>query len=195
MPEDYLSKITVPMVKAMFPDTPSPNIEKNLPHVVAGLRTVGLADRNMALMAFSTIRCETEGFKPIDEFKSKFNTRDHDFDLYEPGTDVGHRLGNTKPGDGARYKGRGYIQLTGRFNYNKIGGQIGEPLEADPAKANDPLIAGRILGQFLKNAEGRVRDDLANNDLKDARKAVNGGSHGLDKFKDAFARGQASLPA
>lgn len=192
---DYLSKVTVPMVKAMFPDTPVRNIEKNLPHVVAGLRACGLADREMALMALSTIRCETEGFVPIDEFRSRFNTRNSPFDLYDAGTPKGRDLGNTTPGDGPRYKGRGYIQLTGRDNYRRIGGQLGVNLEGNPQTANDPATAGRILGQFLKNAETRIRRALAANDLKDARKAVNGGSHSLNKFKDAYAKGLASLPS
>jgi len=146
-------------------------------------------------MALATIRAETEGFVPIDEFKSKFNTESSPFDLYDAGTEKGKRLGNTTPGDGPRYKGRGYIQLTGRFNYNKIGKQIGLDIESDPPKANDPGLAGRILGEFLKNAETRIRKALATDDLKDARKAVNGGSHGFDRFKDAYDKGLASLPA
>jgi hypothetical protein len=162
---------------------------------VAGLRAVGLSDRDMALMAFATIRCETEGFIPIDEFKSQFNTKNTPFDLYDAGTSKGKKLGNTQPGDGPRYKGRGYIQLTGRDNYHRVGTQIGVDIESDPQKANDPETAGRILGQFLKNAEARIRAALAANNLKEARKAVNGGSHGLTKFNDAHQRGLASLPA
>jgi hypothetical protein len=193
--EDYFSKVTVPMVKAMFPDTPVKNIEKNLPHVLTGLRSVQLADRDMLLMALGTIRAETEGFVPIDEFKSKFNTKTVPFDLYDAGTEKGTKLGNTKKGDGPRYKGRGYIQLTGRFNYNRIGGQIGTGIENSPELANDPATAGRILGQFLKNAESKIRAALTTNNLKTARRAVNGGSHGLDRFTDAVEKGKASLPA
>ncbi|MGY0612469.1 hypothetical protein [Luteimonas sp. A501] len=43
------------------------------------------------------------------------------FDKYEPGTDQGRKLGNTQIGDGARFKGRGLIQLTGRHNYTNYG--------------------------------------------------------------------------
>jgi hypothetical protein len=193
--DDYCSNVTPAMVTAMFPGAKLKNIENNLPHVLEGLRAVKLCDRDMVLMALSTIRCETAGFLPIDEGVSKFNTKDTPFDLYDAGTDIGKRLGNTQKGDGPRYKGRGYIQLTGRDNYKRIGGQIGQPLEASPELANDAAIAGRILGQFLKNAETRIRKDLVAGDLQDARKAVNGGKHGLEDFIDAHEKGLKSLPA
>jgi predicted chitinase len=98
------------------------------------------------------------------------------------------------PGDGARFKGRGYIQLTGRDNYQRIGGQVGVDLIASPPSANNASVAGLILAQFLKNAESKVRNALAANDLLKARKLVNGGSHGFPQFKDTFDKGMAILP-
>jgi len=188
-----LATITAAKVRQMFPATPLAAIEANLPFVLAGLAAEGLTDKPMALMALSTIRSETAGFKPIDEGKSRFNTRTVPFDLYEPGTGPGDRVGNTKPGDGAKFKGRGYVQLTGRDNYTSIGRQLGVDLVGDPTRANDPAVAGRILARFIKNKEAAVRSALAANDLAKARKLVNGGSHGLDDFKDAFRKGQAAL--
>ena len=67
-------------------------------------------------------------------------------------------------------------------------------LIAQPSSANDPATAGLILAQFLKNAEAAIRQASANNDLLKARKLVNGGSHGFDRFKDTFDRGMAVLP-
>ena len=188
-----LGGITADKVKKMFPATPLAPIKANLPFVLAGLAGEGLTDKPMALMALSTIRAETAGFVPIDEGKSKFNTKNTPFDLYEPGTGPGKRIGNTQKGDGPKFKGRGYVQLTGRDNYKSIGAQIGVDLIADPAKANDPAIAGRILARFIKNKEAAVRAALAKNDLAAARKLVNGGSHGLADFEDAFKKGQAAL--
>jgi hypothetical protein len=169
----------------MFPLTRRVNIANNLPHVITGLRHRALTDRSMALMALATIRAETEGFVPISEGQSRYNTARTPFDLYEHRRD----LGNTENGDGFRFKGRGYIQLTGRSNYTRISKQIGTNL------LTDPEIAGLILAQFLKNSENAVRRELAQKNLKAARKLVNGGSHGLDRFVDAFERGERAVPA
>ena len=185
-----LDQATPERVRWLFPDTPLAPIQTNLPFVLAGLRARSLMDRDMLLMALATIRAETEGFVPIDEGRSKFNTRVTPFDLYEPATEAGQRLGSTQRGDGARFKGRGFVQLTGRDNYTRIGPQIGVDLLGDPSRANNPSIAGLILAQFLKNREAKVRNALASGDLKTARELVNDGSHGLERFTDAFRRGR-----
>jgi Bacterial SH3 domain len=194
---DITGLVTPAIVKNIFPSaTKLSNISTNLPFVLAGLRARQLGDRAMVLMALATIRAETEGFVPIDEGRSRFNTSPggSPFDLYDAGTSIGARLGNTERGDGPRFKGRGYIQLTGRDNYRRIGRQISVDLIEQPASANDPATAGLILAQFLKNAEDNIRRALANNDLLRARKLVNGGSHGFDRFKDTFDKGMTALP-
>ena len=47
------------------------------------------------------------------------------FHKYDADTPLGHRLGNTQDGDGFRFRGRGYVQITGRSNYDNSGGLIG----------------------------------------------------------------------
>jgi hypothetical protein len=188
---DILDLCTPDLVATLFPATRKANIAANLPFVLNGLRSRSLVDRAMVLMALGTIRAETEGFVPISEGRSRFNTRVAPFDLYEGRAD----LGNNQPGDGPRFKGRGYVQLTGRSNYTTIGPQVGTDLVANPELANDPTIAGLILAQFLKNKEAAIRSALANRNLGRARQLVNGGSHGRDHFVDAFERGERALPA
>jgi putative chitinase len=178
----------------MFPNTSRANITTHLPHVLAGLRGCGLGDRDMVLMALATIRAESEGFVPIPEGRSGFNTRVTPFDRYEPGTSIGADLGNTQPGDGARFKGRGFVQLTGRDNYKRVGRQVDVDLLVDPDAANEPVAAGRILAQFLKNNEPRLRAALGANDLRAARKCINGGSHGFVRFRDCHERGLLAIP-
>ena len=192
---DVTGRVTPALVRQAFPPaTPASNVSTHLPFVLAGLRARQLGDRAMVGMAIATLRAETEGFVPIDEGVSTFNTQRRPFDLYEPGMPAGDNVGNTQPGDGARFKGRGYIQLTGRENYARIGRQLGVDLLAQPQMANDPGIAGLILAQFLKNRETAIRNALAARQLARARKLVNGGSHGLDRFTETWEKAMAVLP-
>lgn len=177
----------------MFPMTPLNNLKKNLPFVLTALEESGLTDRGIVLMALATIRAETESFRPIDEGKSRFNTSPggRPFDLYDNRKD----LGNQGSPDGATFKGRGYIQLTGRDNYRTIGTDIGlgKKLLDEPALANKPDVAANILAFFLKRKERRIKEALMAGDLRRARRLVNGGSHGLDRFTDAFRIGERLL--
>ncbi len=186
---DALSIFTIEKVKLMFPQTPHKNIAYNLPYVLEGLRTYSIADKPMGLMALATIRAETEAFKPVDEMKSKWNTSpgEHPFDLYDNRKD----LGNLGKPDGELFKGRGFIQLTGRANYTKYGKIVGmgDKLIADPSLANDPSMAAKLLSVFLKDNEIRIKEALLVEDYRAARKLVNGGSHGLEKFIETYKTG------
>ena len=192
----YLSKVAAANVYPMFPDTPHGNINANLGYVCGGLRACDLDDRPMLLMALGTIRAETASFRAISEGVSPYNTSPggEPFDLYDPPTQIAKALGNTHRGDGAKYKGRGFVQLTGRSNYSRVGTQVDKDLINSPELCNDPLTAARILAQFLKNNESAIRTALKNRDLAKARKLVNGGSHGLEAFEDAYNIGLTSLP-
>jgi peptidoglycan hydrolase-like protein with peptidoglycan-binding domain len=185
--------VSVNAVAKMFPGVPITNIQENLPFVLQALNDAGLGDKDMILMALATIRAETGNFTPLSEFKSKFNTSPggHPFDLYDNRQD----LGNQGAPDGANFRGRGYIQLTGRSNYQIHGAAIGlgNQLIENPTLANQPDIAGKLLASFLKAHEQGIRNALANGDLKTARKLVNGGSHGLAEFSAAFNIGKGLL--
>ena len=69
----------------------------------------------------------------------------HYFRKYEPGTRRGRQLGNTRPGDGWRYRGRGFVQLTGRRNYALASRKLGIDLLTDPELAREPEVAAHIL--------------------------------------------------
>ncbi len=64
--------------------------------------------------------------------------------------DLAKGLGNTEPGDGERYFGRGYIQVTGRRNYEKLGKLVGENLVAKPYRAASPEVASIALVYGMK---------------------------------------------
>jgi putative chitinase len=186
-----IENVTTDKVSKMFPSTPISHIKQNLPHVLEALQAAGLADKPMVLMALATIRAETASFEPISEGKSRFNTspNGHPFDLYDNRKDLGNR---GKP-DGDSFKGRGFVQLTGRSNYKEFGKEIGQNLVNNPALANDPKIASKLLAHFLKSKESKIRKALAEHDLALARKLVNGGRHGLSEFSDAFNIGNRMI--
>jgi peptidoglycan L-alanyl-D-glutamate endopeptidase CwlK len=185
--------VTAAEVAKMFPGVPLSNIQTNLPFVMQALTAAGLGDKDMVLMALATIRAETGNFTPLSEFQSEFNTPPGGppFALFDHRTD----LGNQGPPDGKNFRGRGYIQLTGRFNYQIHGAAIGlgNQLVTNPKLANDPDIAGKLLASFLKSKESKIRNALARNHLKTARKLVNGGSHGLKQFREAFNIGKTVI--
>ncbi|MCM2292760.1 hypothetical protein NAC44_10540 [Allorhizobium sp. BGMRC 0089] len=102
--------------------------------------------------------------------------------MYDPaGTrpSVAARLGNTRPGDGVRYCGRGYVQLTGRLNYDRMSGLLGVDLLGNPDLALEPEIAGRVMlvGMTDGHFTGRKLSDYFNGALTDwvnARRIING---------------------
>lgn len=171
-------------VLQMCPSTPRANIIANLPKVLVELAKRGLDSPAMVEMAIATIYVETGSFVPLSEFNSRFNTSPggKPFDLYDYRKD----LGNQGPPDGERFRGRGFIQLTGRENYRRYGTALGVDLLAKPERANEPDIAAGVLAEYLKARETRIMAALESGDLVAARKLVNGGTHGLEKFKSSL---------
>lgn len=64
-------------------------------------------------------------------------------------------LGNTEPGDGPRYKGRGPIQLTGRANYRAAGAALQVDLEGSPELAAEPAHGFRVAAWFWRAGAGQ----------------------------------------
>jgi hypothetical protein len=175
-------------VRQLFPATKPANVARYLPYVEAALAETGLVDRPMVCAALGTIRAESEGFVPIAEMPSQFNTLPGraPFSAYDAGTRIGKQLGNVEPGDGPKYKGRGFVQLTGRDNYERYGRLLGLDLAGNPDLANAPEVAAMLLAGFLSAHAPAMRQALAQGKLHAARKLINGGSHGLDRFSAVF---------
>ena len=86
-------------------------------------------------------------------------------------------LGNVKPGDGVRYKGRGFLQITGRANYTQASKDLGLDLVNHPELAERPDVAIKVSLWYWK---ARVQPKITNfTNTKAVTKKINGGVNGL----------------
>jgi predicted chitinase len=150
----------------------------------AAMDKAGYTDPTERAMFLAQMAHESGNFKYDEEI--------HDGSNYEGRSD----LGNTQPGDGKRYKGRGYIQLTGRANYTHYGKKLGVDLAGNPELAKKPDIAADVAVAYWK--ERVNREAARKGDVKTVTKNINGGYNGLqdriDKFKKYSGNPNYSAP-
>lgn len=144
------------------------NTTRYWPLIEAALDEQGILDRLVAIAAAATVKVETGRFVPIPEYASGW--------AYEGRLD----LGNTQAGDGPRYKGRGFIQITGRANYMTYGRLLGRDLVNHPDIALDPEVAARVLAIYFRQRSVHV--SARESDWRSVRLKVNGGYNGWDTF-------------
>lgn len=134
-------------------------------------------DRRKLAYCLATFKWETaHTFEPIDERGGDdyFNSR------YGPDKKAGKNVGNTKPGDGALFHGRGYVQLTGRANYMKAKKLTGVDLIADPDRAKERDLAyqiaiqGMIDGWFTSRKLSQYFKPDGTSHYEEARAIING---------------------
>lgn len=119
-------------------------------------------DREAAFLA--QVAHESGGFHYVREIASG--------SAYEGRRD----LGNTQPGDGVRFKGRGLIQITGRANYKECGEDLGLDLINKPELLEEPVNAARSAAWFWHK---RKLNEIADTgDFKRITKIINGGYNG-----------------
>jgi putative chitinase len=112
---------------------------------------------------------------------------------YEPPSDVAKKLGNTQPGDGFRYRGRGPIQITGRANYKKYGDLLGVDLIGNPDLAATPQYAFSTAGLFWKlNGLNELADV---EDFVTITRRINGGLNGLEERERYYEIAKNTLGA
>jgi putative chitinase len=100
-------------------------------------------------------------------------------------------LGNTQPGDGRRFKGRGLIQLTGRANYQAFGRAVNRDFLTDPNQrllATDPDLATQVACWFW--SEHNLNGPADANNIRDITTTINGGLNGFADRQALFARAQ-----
>lgn len=135
-------------------------------------------DRWLAYVLATTHHETDRKIQPIHEYGgSKYWFRMYDRDGDYPARAA--TLGNTEAGDGVKFHGRGFVQLTGRRNYKDMSTRIGVDMIADPDAALEPVNAAQIIliGMERGTFTGKKLADYfdgAKQDWKGARRIVNG---------------------
>lgn len=161
-----------------------PAARQHWPAIVAEANKQGVTNKAQLAYILATTVHESGAGKHMEEFASG--------SAYEGRRD----LGNTQAGDGTRYKGRGYVQITGRNNYRDWSRRLGIDLVGNPDRAKDPAVAAKILvgGMKMGTFTGKKLDDYINGsktDFNGARRIVNG----TDKAGTFAATAQKILQA
>jgi len=132
------------------------------------------------LVAFlSQCAHETMDFKHMKEIGGSL-----DFKKYDPrhSPRKAKILGNKQAGDGAKYKGRGYLQITGKYNYEQAGKAIGADLVNKPELLERPDIAAKAAVWYWKTRVANKVDSFK--DTRGVTKTINPGLKHLDQRKE-----------
>lgn len=121
------------------PSTIRPFAKRNLPLILNECLDNGVTDRGQIAYIFATVQHESHFGRFMMELASGSQ--------YEGRLD----LGNTQPGDGRRFKGRGFVQITGRRNYTIWSKKLGIDLIGHPEKAAIPDTAAIILVRGIRD--------------------------------------------
>lgn len=120
-------------VVSIIPQKAKQSATKNIPIIEQALEEEGINSPEVLAYALATLEHETAGtFEPISEYSGRQQAAKKGY------------------GGGEDYYGRGFIQLTHDYNYEKYGDLIGEDLVNDPELANNPEIAARVLALYFK---------------------------------------------
>lgn len=160
----------------------SGRVSRYWPTIVAALNAEGIGHDNVLIAAAGTLKAELGTyFSPVAEYYPKgVDARTYFEGKYGAGTSVGKRLGNTEPGDGYTFRGRGFIQLTGRSNYTAMANRIGVDVLNYPDRALEAYPAARIFAAYFKDRGVAAAANAG--DWRKVRLLVNGGYNGWDAF-------------
>ena len=188
--------ITETQLKSIMPNLAALKLQLYLPHLNTAMQTYGVNTMLRTAAFVAQLAHESAEFRFMEEIWGPIPAQTR----YEPPSELAKRLGNTQAGDGKRFKGRGPIQITGRFNYKKYGDLLGTDLVLQPDLAAQPAVAFSTAGLFWKT---NGLNELADGEqFVTITKRINGGTNGLpdrEKYyaraKDVLAQGFVAAPA
>jgi putative chitinase len=165
--------ITDAELRQIMPNLPEAKRDVYLPFLVKAMVNCGISTPLSASAFLAQIAHESAELRFMQELWGPTAQQKK----YDPPSNVAKSLGNTQPGDGYRYRGRGPIQITGRANYKKYGDLLGVDLVGNPDLAAQPEYAFQTAGLFWRM---RGLNELADaEDLTTITKRINGGLTGL----------------
>lgn len=141
----------------------------------AAMAKHGITSKNEVAAFLSQIGVESGNLKWTEELASGA--------AYEGRRD----LGNTQPGDGVRFKGRGLIQLTGRANYTAFAKAMNRPdiLQNPSLVSKDPMLAVESAIYYWNSRKG-LRQAAQAGDIDRVSRLVNGGTNGINERRAYF---------
>jgi predicted chitinase len=172
--------------------------------VAAALVDAGITDPEEQAMAMAQLGHESGNFTQLEEnlnysadsllrvFGKYFPTR-AEAAAYARNKEAianktyGGRMGNQDPGDGWKYRGRGFIQLTGRDNYERVSVALGEDYVNNPDLLTQPEHAAKASLWWWKNRNG-LRPAAQEGDVRSSTRLINGGYNGLSDRQTKFRR-------
>ncbi|WP_152622858.1 glycoside hydrolase family 19 protein [Archangium violaceum] len=173
--------ISLEQLKAIMPRVPVAKASEYLGHLNAAMREREITSPKRAAAFLAQLAHESGELRYMEEIASGA--------AYEGRAD----LGNTQPGDGKRYKGRGPIQLTGRANYRTAGKALGVALEDNPTRAAEPDVAFRVAAWYWGSRGLNSLADTGN--FREITRLINGGYNGMADREAFWAKAKATLGA
>ena len=171
--------LTVLLLKQICPKTKTAILERYVEPLNAAMDEWEINNPQRQAAFLAQVAHESGGFHYVTEIASG--------EAYEGRKD----LGNTEPGDGVRFKGRGLIQLTGRANYRACGAALGLDLVASPDLLELPENAARSAAWFWWSRKLSGLADAGN--FRGITLRVNGGLNGYQDRLAYYERAQEAL--
>jgi predicted chitinase len=181
--------ITADELRAIMPALPKQKLTL-LPFLQAAMVEFSIEPPARAAAFLAELAHESGQFRFMEEIWGPTAAQKR----YEPPSTLAIALGNTEPGDGRRFKGRGPIQITGRANYQRFGDLLGIDLVANPAGAAAPDVGFRIAGLYWsRNGLNELADQATSEAFREITRRINGGLNGLADRERFYASARTVL--